>query len=114
MGRFTKDATHRGGGFFKVWTKRTSSNLYDLRGKFLENYRILYKLMGCTYCILTRSMVLVHSYNYNFVIFIDIFYIVYIYYLLIIRISINDEYNLTNVVVNNFNVFSKIKGGGAE
>ena len=80
MGPLIKDVIHRGGGsFFKVWTKRTSSKLYNFRGKFLENYLLSYKLMGCTYCILTSSMV--HSYNYNFVIVIDLFYIVFNVYI---------------------------------
>ena len=34
MGPFIKDVIRRWGGFFKVWTKRTSSKLYNFRGKF--------------------------------------------------------------------------------
>ena len=77
--------------------KKTSSKLYNFRGRFRENYQLLYKLMACTYCILTSSMV--HNYNYSFVIVINIFYIVYIIYIYYLLISITDEYNLTNVVL---------------
>ena len=38
-----------------------------------KNSVVVLKNTNCTYCILTRSMV--YSYNYNFVIVIDLFYL---------------------------------------